>query len=39
VVIRGDDVESQDKALEGLRKRVDWLMWREISGYGRWEIR
>jgi hypothetical protein len=35
VVIRGDDVESQDKALEGLIKRVDWLMWREISGYGR----
>jgi hypothetical protein len=39
VIIRGDEVESQDKALEGLRKKVDWMMWGEIGGYGRREIR
>jgi hypothetical protein len=38
VIIQGDDVDKQDKVMEGFRKRVDWLLWKEISGQRTWEI-
>jgi hypothetical protein len=39
VIIKGDDVDKQDKVVEGFSKRVDWLLWKELSVQIAWEIR
>jgi hypothetical protein len=39
VIIKGDDVDKQDKVVEGFSRRVDWLLWKELSVQIAWEIR